>query len=1483
MATQQTPRVPGFAGSRRASPGRAGRGLLALAAAWTLGAAEVRLSEFLASNPGLLLDEDGQASGWVELFNPGPEAVSLENYGLSPDPGRPFLWRFPAVELAAGQRLVVFTSGKDRRQLSTRPAVDPDWSPTQVPGLLLWLDAAAPETLELEGEGVSRWRDRSGRPYVPPAPTPLDPAEVPGLSLWLDADDVATLERPPGGPLQWRDKSSGAHRATAPDAAASPADFTAANDRHYLRFDGVDDYLTLPRLDRVRTVLWVARRDPATHRFAVILGDPTSFDFHAGEDGQLLSPIHAPGWSGWLNGEEVDPYTTPVPDQPAMITLRSGNGGGFSLLGSDRLLDGRFWKGELGELIAFERELSDAERAGLEEYLRRKWQPPEPPPPTGYDAYQTNAPARPRPVVDPLSGLPALRFDGEEDHLRFPRLEQQVQTVFWVARERPVPSGDFPVVLGDPIRFPLHRGAGGKLYHYLWTAREVLDGRTRLDGGEVVPEITVLPERRVMVSTVATGPLSLGAVASGRLREGYFWGGDIHEILLFDRALTVEEVAAVEAYLQAKWRLPERHLHTNFELDPAGQWLVLTAPGGQTVDLVAPAAQQPGVSYARSEGEPATWGHCPEPTPGQPNTTPLLAGLTDPPQVQPPGGFFGEAATVSLTGPAGATVLYTLDGSLPGLAPGGSTRPYREPFTLRTGAVVRARALLPGRVPSPVVTVPLLAGSPPTLPVVSLVVAPEDLWSDARGIYAAGPGASPFPPYLGANFYKAWERAGEFTWIETNGVPAYHAGAGVRIHGGYSRSAPQKSFRLFARRQYGTGRFRHPFFPGSAVDEFEVLVLRNTGNDWPLARMRDRLAQSLGAELGATAVQARPVVVHLNGAYWGHYDLTERPDEHFLAEHFDADPAALDIVENGGEIEVGDHRAFTALLQESDERDPFDPTAFAPVLAQLDLDNLLAWHLTEIYLDNTDWPTHNTFLWRPRQPDGQWRWVLRDLDGTFDILKQGAGRPTLRIALGLEPEWAGTYPATVFLPQLLRHPGFREAFLNRFADALNSVFRPEHVVARIDALAAELEPELPRHFARWRPEATFYWPVHKNLADWQAEVEHLRAFARERPAAARQQFVEHFGLAGTYSLALRVSDPARGRLRVNSLRLPAGTAEWSGVYFRGVPIEIEALPEPGAEFAGWEELPGAPSLVRLTPDDELELTARFQPAAGPTPRPVPFALWQGEYRFDALPAATPPGTYPPAMVFLQSPTRDPDLTATFETPWTLPYNLTSRSRLNGLDGRGLSFLNTGNAQDAPGAGYLGTALLALNTEGVQRVQVTWTGGTVTPNSRPNALRLQYRVGDTGPFTDVTDAEGRPVEYRRSEVPGDFAVLGPVELPPAAANQPLVHLRWVYYRTGEGPDSGPRAELRLDDIRVHGQPPGDDPPESPALAVQVAADGRLRFQAQAPPGRPGWWLRSTDLLRWTPAGVVAADAQGRVEWELSLPPGEAAAFYRLWLP
>lgn len=127
--------------------------------------ADVVISEFQSSNGSTLLDEDGDPSDWVELYNRGSSSVNLTGWGLSDNTGDPFKWVFPAIQIDAGQRLVVWCSGKDRNGGATITAN----SPSDIPGLVLWLKAEG--QAYTDGQAAATWTDLSGRGNNGTAPT----------------------------------------------------------------------------------------------------------------------------------------------------------------------------------------------------------------------------------------------------------------------------------------------------------------------------------------------------------------------------------------------------------------------------------------------------------------------------------------------------------------------------------------------------------------------------------------------------------------------------------------------------------------------------------------------------------------------------------------------------------------------------------------------------------------------------------------------------------------------------------------------------------------------------------------------------------------------------------------------------------------------------------------------------------------------------------------------------------------------------------------------------------------------------------------------------------------------------------------------------------------------------------------------------------------------------------------------------------------
>jgi hypothetical protein len=78
------------------------------------------ISEFMAANVLTLADENGEFSDWIEIWNNQSTSLNLADWALTDDPSAPLKWQFPATNLAAGARLVVFASGNDLRTAGSR-------------------------------------------------------------------------------------------------------------------------------------------------------------------------------------------------------------------------------------------------------------------------------------------------------------------------------------------------------------------------------------------------------------------------------------------------------------------------------------------------------------------------------------------------------------------------------------------------------------------------------------------------------------------------------------------------------------------------------------------------------------------------------------------------------------------------------------------------------------------------------------------------------------------------------------------------------------------------------------------------------------------------------------------------------------------------------------------------------------------------------------------------------------------------------------------------------------------------------------------------------------------------------------------------------------------------------------------------------------------------------------------------------------------
>ncbi len=862
-----------------------------------------------------------------------------------------------------------------------------------------------------------------------------------------------------------------------------------------------------------------------------------------------------------------------------------------------------------------------------------------------HDAIQPRSDWQPRLVLQPL---PAVRFDGLDDLLRLatpPASDSfTLFAVFQPTRSHEVdPAGNVGVGGTSGQAWLFGAAHGGDAAAGMGVSAGTNGVSVYEHGSSYMPAVATFEgflagSRNIAVATYSNrvaqlavngipgspGPPSNRSRVSAptEIGSGSYgaFAGDIAEIIAFDRALRDEERSALEAHLAARHGVVFKPIHhTNFRISADGERLVLTRPDGSRADDVRVPALPRDVSWGRPEGSPGVFRYFAEPTPGQPNPDHGAVAFLEAPTFDVPPGFHPEAVAVSLMSKDPSTeIRYTTDGSEPGpssalytgaivvtnraslpnrlsaipTAPGW-TAPSGRVFK---GTVLRARAFRADALPSAIVTgsyfIHPRGRERYSLPVVSLATDERHFFSPESGIYVVG--NAPGGNY--AQSGDAWERPVHVELFEPDGTRPIAQESGVRMHGNTSFGFPIKALRLHPLNQRGNGPFRHRIFPDLPIDSFNRLLLRPSGHDHYLTMMRDGLMQSLMRDTGLDMQGYRPAILFLNGEYWGVHNLQEAFEKGYFASHHpEVDAEAIDYLEGyapGAYPYEGDANHYHELVRYLETHSAADPAAFESVATRMDVPNFRDYKLAEIFYYR--WDIGNHRLWRPRTDDGRLRWILFDCDVGFGGFWSEPNPWTFNMLRAvLEP--TGTLhghnnSATVFLLKaLLRNAPFERDFVNRAADLMNTTLSPARTLGFIDRMAEEIAPEMLEHTLRWRA------PAH--LADWRRRVDELRAFARERPRYTRQHFVGQFGLQGTNEITLNAPPTSTGRLRLNSIdEVPHSNGPWKGIYFRGVPIELEAIPQPGFSFAGWTELPGLTNNpVTLALNGNFTLTPAFVP------------------------------------------------------------------------------------------------------------------------------------------------------------------------------------------------------------------------------------------------------------------------------------------------
>ena len=378
----------------------------------------------------------------------------------------------------------------------------------------------------------------------------------------------------------------------------------------------------------------------------------------------------------------------------------------------------------------------------------------------------------------------------------------------------------------------------------------------------------------------------------------------------------------------------------------------------------------------------------------------------DQPVFSLPGGFYPEDITVEIAAPAGSSIYYTLDGTVPdpenGILYEAPVEMMQERFGLNRRSAVIVIAVL------------------------SLTVDPVELFDYFGGNYVTGVDyenalAADDLRFDSANYYRGGEMNAHVEYFEADRYLTYEGELILSLRKDGNLDYGQKSFLM-------TGA--DPM-PESSCELYELFrdgtfLLYGGGTDH-VAKNRQVLEELLLKEITDFTLEERKgCLVFVDGEFWGLYLVSRVNTAETFARRAGGSPEEIQVIENRYPSQIAPE--YGELYRLVTEGNTSGHGTYQKILEQMDLESYLDYYCANLYFGNSQFDSFSTTLWRRagEGETGKWHWEFSDATDTLGRNKVSNYSVNTYLCPGVAED--------LFLQGLLKNKDFQTAFRQRMRE-----------------------------------------------------------------------------------------------------------------------------------------------------------------------------------------------------------------------------------------------------------------------------------------------------------------------------------------------------------------------------------------------------------------------------------------------------------------